>query len=171
MFLGPTRPVEADVAAHARTIGMAALMAGVLALGGCASSYYSRPVVPQPVTVKQIVTWSKDGVAPEEIIRRMRNSRTVYRLKASQLAELKNEGVSDQVIDYMQRTYLAAVRRSARLENWNYWHLYGGYWYGGVPFGWPYDWYWPDDFYYFDFDEHGGHEGHEGHGGHDSGRF
>lgn len=141
-----------------RVGAMVLLAALALWVGGCATSA-NRPVIPQPVTVEQIVKMSQEGMPPDEIIRKMRNSRTVYRLKASQLAKLRDEGVSDKVIDYMQHTYLAAVRRSARLEGWGFWyHGHDGFWYGGVPFGWPYYWYWPDDFFWWPDgpEEHGG---------------
>jgi hypothetical protein len=143
---------------------------GLLGLSSCTSTSAYGPVVPQPVTVEQIVKMSKAGIAPDEIVRRMRESRTVYRLSASQLAELRDKGVADPVIDYMQHTYLAAVRRSAKLENWSYWHRWSdGFWYGGEAFGWPYYWYWPDDDFFFGEVgpiERGGHDGHEGHGEH-----
>ena len=43
------------------------------------------------------------------------------------------------MINYMQQTYLDAIRRNQRLADQNLW-VYGpdGYWYGGYPFGWPY---------------------------------
>ena len=120
--------------------------AAFFAMAGCASYSTYRRVVLQPVTVDQIVTMSKAGLAPEEIVRKMRAARTVYRLTAAQLAQLRTEGVADKVINYMQHTYLAAVRRSSRLEDWRYWrHRGDSYWYGGEAFGWPDNWYWPDD--------------------------
>ncbi len=157
-------------------VGVAALLAmGLAALTGCATMTAEQPVVPAPVTVTTIEQWSKQGVAPDEIIRRMRNSHTIYRLKASQLADLRDHGVANKVIDYMQGTYLAAVRRSAQLRQWRYWHEGPfGYWYGGEPFGWPYYWYWPDnDFFIAPFvdegptvegDDEGGQEQDEGGG-------
>jgi hypothetical protein len=148
---------------------VAVVTAGLFGLTSCASYSTYRPAIPQPVTVEQIVKMSKEGMAPDEIVSRMRESRTVYRLSASQLAKLRDEGVPDKVIDYMQHTYLAAVRRSARFEEWRYWHHWGdGFWYGGEAFGWPYYWYWPDDDFFFLAGPggHEGHEGHEGHGGH-----
>ena len=57
-----------------------------------------------PVTVPQIVLMSKEGVPADEIIEKMRESGTVYILQASQLAQLKEQGVPDAVIDYMQQT-------------------------------------------------------------------
>lgn len=106
----------------------------VLLVSGCATLGISRP---KPVSVAQIVEMSKAGVPAQEIIREMRNSRTVYRLKASQLARLKEQGVPDAVIDYMQQTYLDAVRSDQALEDWSLWiQEDDGFWYGGAPYGW-----------------------------------
>jgi hypothetical protein len=69
----------------------------------------------------------------------MRASGAVYRLTAAQLTQLHDQGVSDQVLDYMQQTYLNAVRHDQRLEEWDYWTLGpDGFWYGGPYYGWPY---------------------------------
>jgi hypothetical protein len=77
----------------------------------------------------------------------MLDSGTVYRLSAGASARLHEQGVADPVIDYMQRTYLNAVRREQRLRDWGYRYLGAdGYRYGGRPFGWPHTWWWgPDD--------------------------
>src|SRR2546427_8106978 len=62
----------------------------------------------------------------------MRNSETVYRLTAAQLAELHEQGISDHVIYYMQQTYLDAVRQDQSLADWDYWTAGAdGFWYGG----------------------------------------
>lgn len=108
-------------------------------LNGCASfaSKHSKP----PVTVSEVIQMSKDRLPAETIIEKMRDSESVYRLTASQLAHLHDEGVSDQVIDYMQQTYVSAVRQDQRLEDWDYWTLGpDGFWYGGPYYGWPYGW-------------------------------
>lgn len=110
----------------------------VLLLGGCAT--VQRP----PVTVPQIVQMSKDGVPPKDIIQKIRDSGTVYRLKASQLAKLKDEGVSDPVLNYMQQTYINSVRKNQSLEDWDNWTMENdGFWYGGFGYGWPEPWYSP----------------------------
>jgi hypothetical protein len=89
-----------------------------------------------PVTVPQIILMSREGVPSEDIIAKIQDSRTVYRLQASQLAQLKEEGVSDAVINYMQQTYINAVRSDQSLEDWDNWTLAGdGFWYGG-PWWW-----------------------------------
>ena len=112
----------------------------LFSIQGCATTNMYRMV--PPVTVPDIVQMSKDKVPAKDIISKMRESHTIYRLKASQLAELQKEGVSPEVIDYMQKTYLNAVRYNQQLEDMNYWWPgWDGYYYGGPAFGWPYN-YW-----------------------------
>ncbi|HEY9381687.1 MAG TPA: hypothetical protein VIQ01_10625 [Burkholderiales bacterium] len=109
------------------------------ALGGCAS--WGTPQPPAP-TVEEIVQWSNDKVAPEEIIERMKTVRAVYRLSASELAGLKSRGVSDKVIDYMQETYIAAERWEEYQQTRDQYFFYGwpGYpgFYGPYWAGYPY---------------------------------
>ncbi len=113
--------------------------AGLLALQSCVTTnIYRTP----PVTVSDIKQMSKDGVPAKTIISKMRKSRTVYRLKADQLAELQNEGVASDVINYMEQTHLNAIRHNQQLEDLGYWWPgWDGYYYGGPAFGWPYN-YW-----------------------------
>ena len=110
---------------------------GSLLLAGCATF---RPAAESPVTVPQIIQMSQQKVPASEIIDRMGGSGTVYRLSAAQLANLRDEGVSDPVINYMQQTYLDAVQRQQRLEDRDYWTQVDGWWYGGRPYGWTDDW-------------------------------
>jgi hypothetical protein len=107
-------------------------------LGGCASL---GPPAPPPVRVPEILALSHESVPADDIIAKMRQSETVYRLTASQLAKLHEQGVSDRVIDYMQRTYLDAVARRQALADWNNWRFEDGWWYGGPAWGWPQPWY------------------------------
>lgn len=91
-----------------------------------------------PVTVPAVIQMSKAGVPAETIIAKMRESGTAYRLTAAQIANLHEQGVADAVLDYMQQTYLDAVRHDQALEDWNRWAWAGdGYWYGGWSYGWP----------------------------------
>jgi len=41
------------------------------------------------------------------------------------LAQLHDQGVQDQVINYMQQTYLDAVRREQDLADWNESEMWG----------------------------------------------
>jgi hypothetical protein len=110
----------------------------VLLLSGCAS------VQRQPVTVPQIVQMSENDVPSKDIIQKIRASGTVYRLKASQLVQLRKEGVSDPVLNYMQETYLNSVRKNQALADWDNWTMENdGFWYGGFGYGWPEPWYSP----------------------------
>ncbi len=119
-----------------RRLGMYLLSAAfVLCLSGCAAVYRPQP---KPVTVPQIIAMVKKGISADDIIAKMKASRTVYRLKASQLAKLKEEGIPDKVLNYMQWTYLDAVRRDTRYQDWRYWTMDDDFWYGGPPYGWPY---------------------------------
>jgi hypothetical protein len=52
-----------------------------------------------------------EAIPPDAIIQRMHNAKTVYRLDATELARLHDVGVADPVINYMQQTYLEAIRR------------------------------------------------------------
>ena len=120
------------------------LLAVTCLLGGCASWGTPRPPAP---TVEEIVQWSNDKVAPEEIIERMNKARAVYRLAASELADLKSRGVSDKVIDYMQETYIAAERWDEYQRTRDQYFFYGwpGYpgFYGPYWAGYPYHrYYW-----------------------------
>jgi hypothetical protein len=112
------------------------LMSLVSLLAGCASFQGNQ----SPVTVPEIIQMSQDKVPAYEIIERMGKSGTTYRLSAAQLADLREQGVSDPVINYMQRTYLEAVRRQQSLEDWDHWTQVDGWWYGGRPYGWSEDW-------------------------------
>jgi hypothetical protein len=107
---------------------------GLMALGGCATLTGAPPA---PVTVGQIIKMSHQGVPPRDIINLMQDSGMVYRLSASQLADLRQKGVSDAVINYMQQTYLNAVRENQIRRDLAYWYLGpDGYYYGGPPYGW-----------------------------------
>jgi hypothetical protein len=112
------------------------LMAGLL-LAGC--STFGGKEVP-PITVGEIVQMSKSGMPAADIVAKLHESGTIYRLKASELASLKEQGVSAEVIDYMQKTYLRAVQHDQRLQDDSYWaRSNDNYWYGGTSAGWPYD--------------------------------
>jgi len=112
----------------------------LLWMAGCSTLGIGAPK-PNPVTVAEVREMSKAGVPAETIIQKIRDSGIVYRLTAAQLARLHDEGVPDKVINYMQQTYLGAMRHNQALMNQNYWALErDGYWYGGLPYGWPAEW-------------------------------
>jgi hypothetical protein len=124
-----------------RTAVAGCILVVALALPGCSLLGLRRTPPPPPLRVSEVVQMSRQGVPAKTIIHKIRESETVYRLSAAQLAQLHDEGVSNPVINYMQRTYLDCVRKEQRLRDENMWELGpDGYWYGGAPFGWPDDW-------------------------------
>jgi len=92
-------------------------------LGGCSTLGFeqSKP----PVSVSEVVQMTQEGVPAETIVKKMRDSKTVYRLDAAELAQLHDRGVADPIINYMQRTYLEVVRREQSLADWNDWAMWG----------------------------------------------
>ena len=104
-------------------------LTSVTLLSGCATFGFKTP---EPVTVGQVIQMSKDDVPPETIVKKMRDSGTVYRFTAAQLAELHDLGVADQVLDYMQQTYIDAERREQSRVDWDTGYTWGpwgpGFW-------------------------------------------
>ena len=118
----------------AHAIPLLVLLGTTLWLVGCTTLGAGKV---QPVTVSEVVEMSKAGLSAEIMIQKMRDSGTIYRLSASELVRLHEEGVPDEVLNYMQQTYLTAVRRDQELADWNRWALGpDGFWYGA----WPYNW-------------------------------
>ena len=99
------------------------LLAGSALFGGCSTLGFEQ--AKPPVMVSEVILMSTEGVPAETIVKKMRDSKTVYRLTGAQLAYLHDQGVSDPVIDYMQQTHLEAVRREQNLADWNSREMWG----------------------------------------------
>ena len=98
-------------------ISVSMVLAGSALLSGCAALGVDQSE--QPVMVSEVIRMSKENVPAETIVNKMRDSRAVYRLNAAQLAQLHDQGVADVVLNYMQETYLNAVRREQDLADWS----------------------------------------------------
>jgi hypothetical protein len=87
---------------------------------------------PQPLTQADVISMVKAGVADEEIIRRIDGTRTVFRLSSDDVLRLRNEGVSDRVVNYMLDTYARYVAdQQRRADYYDYdWHYRFGFYYG-----------------------------------------
>ena len=72
------------------------------ALAGCAALYTPR----QPMPIAQVVDLSKSGAAPEQVIDRIKAAGTTYALRGSDFAKLKAAGVPDQVLDFLQQSFV-----------------------------------------------------------------
>lgn len=119
----PSRLARPPEHAFLRHVVAAALVA-VLA-SGCAA-FEKR----EPMTLAQVVQLSKEGVLPDDIINRLRESQTVFALSGSGYAKLREQGVDDAVLDYIQKSYVARVEMDTRLR-------YPG-WYGPGYYPYPY---------------------------------
>ena len=97
-------------------------LSSVIFLSGCATFASKKP---EPVTVDQIIEMSKERVPNETIVKKMRDSDTVYRFTAAQLARLHDLGIADPVLDYMQQTYIEAERRDQNRDDWSDWVMWG----------------------------------------------
>lgn len=126
------------------------LAAASLLLGGCATLNQPRP---EPPTPDQVVQLSQEGKSADDIIKLMKDSRAVYELPASKLADLRQRGVPDKVIDYMQATYLEQARWEEALRRpyyygpyyrpWGYWGPVRPRYWGRYPYpGYYWDPYW-----------------------------
>jgi hypothetical protein len=100
-----------------RQMSVSMLLTGSALLSGCAALGVDQSE--QPVMVSEVIRMSKENVPAETIVNKMRDSRAVYRLNAAQLAQLHDQGVADLVLNYMQETYLNAVRREQDLADWS----------------------------------------------------
>ena len=98
-----------------RSLSMA--LAGGALLNGCAA--LGTDSAKAPVTISEVIQMGKENVPADTIVNRMRESKAVYRLNATGLVRLHDQGVSDPVLDYMQQTYLDAVRREQVQADWN----------------------------------------------------
>ena len=98
-----------------RSLSMA--LAGGALLNGCAA--LGTDSVKAPVTISEVIQMGKENVPADTVVNRMRESKAVYRLNATGLVRLHDQGVSDPVLDYMQQTYLDAVRREQVQADWN----------------------------------------------------
>jgi hypothetical protein len=115
------------------------IVLGTALLNSCA---VYNPTFQASLPADEIVKMSKDGISSKDIISDIRKSHSVYTLRAADLAKLRDEGVQDSVINYMEKTHMDAIRRDERMSDYYYGYP-GMYWYPywGLNYGWPY-WGW-----------------------------
>ena len=106
------------------------------------------------LSLDEIVKMSKDGVAPEQIIDKIKASNSYYDLTPSQTVQLSKQGVSTKVLDYIYESREAALKNNIAEEinkrerakknaerqldrEQNFYYPYGyGYPYWGSQFYW-----------------------------------
>ncbi len=92
---------------------------------GCAT-----PPRPTPLTQADIISMVKVGMIDEDIMRRIDDTRTVFRLSSDDVIRLRNEGVPDRVVNYMLDTYTRAVAAEQRRQDASYYDFHYGFYYG-----------------------------------------
>jgi hypothetical protein len=131
--------------ASIRRVALLLAAAFALSLAGCGPAK-RRPAPPSPagsrlLTVPAIERMVQMGTQPQVILGEMRKSGMVYNLTAQQVRDLRAVGMPASLIGQMQLTYKHALKKNPRLATTGrYWTQVDGYWYGGLPFGWPRDW-------------------------------
>ena len=82
---------------------------------------------PPPLTMADVISMTKGGMADADIVQRIETTHTVFRLGAADVARLQKDGVSDRVINFMLETHpRAAVEEQRRLDA----SFYNGYYFG-----------------------------------------
>jgi hypothetical protein len=107
------------------------ILLGGLALAGVSSGCRTYQYRPEPLTTAQVIALSAEKRPVEEIIQRIRESRTVYLLHARDVKDLLDKGVDERVVDEMLETRLRDERAWRR-----YYYGYPYYYYGpSIGFG------------------------------------
>jgi hypothetical protein len=136
-------PTRRHASAHRAAMAFF-IAASVLSIAGCSGGRRRLAVPaggPRILTVPKIERMMQMGTAPSAIVDEIQRSGTVYNLTAQQTKDLRAVGMPVALINQMQLTYQNAIRRNPRLAtSGNYWTQVDGYWYGGIPVGWPRDW-------------------------------
>ena len=83
----------------------------VLLVMGCATH---KPAPPPPLTQADVISMVKMSVPDDEIMRRIDETRTVFRLSSEDVIRLRNEGLSDRLVSFMLDTYARAVADEKR---------------------------------------------------------
>jgi hypothetical protein len=78
---------------------------------GCATR---KPAPPPPLAQADVISMVKMGVADDEIMRRIDETRTVFRLSSEDVVRLRDEGLSDRLVSFMLDTYARAAAAEQR---------------------------------------------------------
>lgn len=115
---------------HYKSFGL--LILSLFVLAGCATQTVQQPpeiarisdeelqrIMVRPIatiSLEEIVTLSKQGVPPAEIIEKIKASDSYYPLSPTEALKLSKQGVSSEVLDYMHSSHEAKVRNNVAEE-------------------------------------------------------
>ena len=82
-------------------------------VAGCTTYRGVLVALPPAMTKNDIIDLSKAGVTDEIIIGKINSTYTVFYLSVEDILKLKNEGVSNKVIEYMRETEMHAREKAS----------------------------------------------------------
>ena len=134
----------------------------ILAGAGCVGPmprYRVREVQPGGLNQEEVVRMAKAGLSDAVIIEKLKTDGVASRLTSDQIVSLKNEGVSDAVVEAMVSAPVVPASKTVEYvyypSDYPYYYGYGyGYpyysgwygagWYGGYyPYGYYHGWHYP----------------------------
>ena len=104
-----------------RTLGFCLLL---LFIAGCVTV-----PAPAPLSAVDVIALSKDGKSAKDIIAELQRTNTVIPLRASDYVALHDQGVPDEVLNYLQLVQIEEVRWRERSLYWGW-----GYGWGPCPY-------------------------------------
>jgi len=67
-----------------------------------------------PLPISDVVKMGESGTRPQEVIQRIRASQTSYALRGSDFGKLRAAGVANEVLDYLQQSFVSEVDQLTR---------------------------------------------------------
>ena len=130
---------------RSRALPLAVTLLSAAALAAaCATQRAATPAAatrPAVLTVPQLSSRVQMGEAINVLYGEMQISGTVYRMTPTQVSNLRAAGMPVAILSFMELTYQHAIQKNPDLaKSDDKWTQIDGYWYGGLPFGWPRDW-------------------------------
>jgi len=80
----------------------------------CVVALSASAAFASPLPISEVVRMSGSGARPRDVIERLRVSQTSYALRGSDFGKLKVAGVSDEVLDYLQQSFVSNVDQLTR---------------------------------------------------------
>ncbi len=80
----------------------------------CVVALSAGAVFASPLPISEVVRMSGSGARPQDVIQRLRASQTSYALRGSDFGKLKAAGVSDEVLDDLQQSFVSNVDQLTR---------------------------------------------------------
>jgi hypothetical protein len=120
---------------------LTALALAPVACGPTSQQVDAPKAQPMVLTVPAIQRMVLSGETPAIMLGEIQRTGTVYDLTTEQAKRLRADGMPASLISEMQLTRDNAVRQEPSLgTSRERWKEIDGYWYGGLPLGWPSAW-------------------------------